>query len=119
MNAFSKYGSVILTIIFFMSGAAKLASLDFELQAFERWGYPLWFMYLVGFIEVSGAVVLLIKPLRASAAAGLSLFMLGPIVTHVLHAEWGMMGVALVLMLFAGWIAWQWRNMVSLAFLIK
>lgn len=62
---------------------------------------------------------MLIKPLRAIAAAGLSLFMIGPIVTHVLHAEWGMMGVALVLMLFAGWIAWQWRNMVSLAFLIK
>lgn len=119
MNFFSKYGFVILAVIFFLSGVAKLAGLEFEIQAFERWGYPLWFMYLVGFIEVSGAVVLLFKQVRSLAAAGLGLFMIGPIVTHVLHAEWGMMLVALVLMLFSGWIAWQWRNMVSLAFLIK
>lgn len=104
---------------FFLSGIAKLAGLEFEIQAFERWGYPLWFMYLVGFIEVSGAVMLLFKQLRALAAAGLALFMIGPVVTHVLHAEWGMMMVALALMLFSAWIAWQWRKMVSLAFLIK
>jgi putative oxidoreductase len=119
MNAFSKYGSVILAVIFFLSGAAKLVGLDFEIQAFERWGYPLWFMYLVGVIEVSGAVVLMIKPLRALAAAGLSLFMIGPVVTHVLHAEWAMMVVALTIMLFAGWVAWQGRQSVSLPFLIK
>ncbi|WP_292414092.1 MULTISPECIES: DoxX family protein [unclassified Methylophaga] len=119
MNFFTKYGFVILAAIFFLSGAAKLAGLAFEIQAFERWGYPLWFMYLTGFIEVSGAVVLLIKPVRALAAAGLSLFMIGPVVTHVLHAEWGMMMVALAIMLLAGWIAWQWRESVSLSFLIK
>jgi len=113
------FGSMVLAAIFFLSGAAKLAGLEFEIQAFERWGYPLWFMYLVGFIEVSGAAVLLIKSLRAVAAAGLGLFMIGPVVTHVLHAEWGMMVVAIAIMLFAGWIAWQWRKMVSLAFLIK
>jgi uncharacterized membrane protein len=76
-------------------------------------------MYLVGFIEVSGAMVLLFKQLRSLAAAGLALFMIGPVVTHVLHAEWGMMMVALALMLLSAWIAWQWRKMVSLAFLIK
>ncbi|MDO8826182.1 DoxX family protein [Methylophaga sp.] len=119
MNVFCKYGSVILAVIFFLSGAAKLASLDFEIQAFERWGYPLWFMYFVGVVEVSGAVVLLFKQVRSLAAAGLGLFMIGPVVTHVLHAEWGMMVVALAIMLFAGWIAWQWRKSVSLSFLIR
>ena len=119
MNVLSKYSSVILAVIFLLSGAAKLAGLDFEIQAFERWGYPVWFMYLVGVIEVSGAVVLMIRPLRALAAAGLSLFMIGPIVTHVLHAEWGMMMVALAIMLLAAWVAWQWRNSFSLSFLIR
>lgn len=76
-------------------------------------------MYLVGGVEVSGAAVLMIRQLRALAAAGLSLFMIGPIVTHVLHAEWAMMVVALAIMLFAGWVAWQWRNSVSLSFLIR
>ncbi|HSG92942.1 MAG TPA: DoxX family protein [Methylotenera sp.] len=119
MRVLSKYGSVLLAVIFLLSGAAKLAGLDFEIQAFQRWGYPIWFMYLVGGVEVSGAAMLMIRPLRALAAAGLSLFMTGPIVTHVLHAEWPMMMVALSIMLFAGWVAWQWRNSVSLSFLIR
>jgi|TARA_R100000935_G_scaffold22636_1_gene41621 putative oxidoreductase len=119
MNAFSKHASLLLAAIFLLTGLAKLAGLEFEIQAFERWGYPLWFMYLVGFIEVSGAVALLFKQVRALAAAGLGLFMIGPVVTHVLHAEWGMMMVALAIMLFSVWIAWQWRKMVSLPFLIK
>lgn len=117
MNSFTKYGFVILVVIFFVSGAAKLASLDFEIQAFERWGYPLWFMYLVGVVEVSGAVLLLLKQVRALIAVGLGLFMIGPVVTHILHAEWGMMVVALFIMAFAGWVASQWRTSVSLLFL--
>lgn len=119
MRVLSKYDNVMLAVIFLLSGAAKLAGLDFEIQAFQRWGYPIWFMYLVGVIEVSGAAVLMIKQLRALAAAGLSLFMTGAIVTHVLHAEWPMMMLALTIMLFAGWVAWHWRNSVSLSFLIR
>ena len=36
--------SILLALIFLASGLAKLASLEFELVAFERWGYPIWFM---------------------------------------------------------------------------
>lgn len=119
MNFFNKYGFVILAVIFFLSGAAKLASLEFENEAFERWGYPLWFMYFVGVVEVSGAVLLLFKQVRALVAAGLGLFMIGPVVTHVLHAEWGMMVLALAIMAFAGWVARQWRSSFSLSFLMR
>ena len=31
----------ILALIFFASGAAKLAGLEFEMVAFERWGYSI------------------------------------------------------------------------------
>ena len=41
---------IILSIIFLLSGGAKLASLQFEILAFERWGYPLWFMYFIGVV---------------------------------------------------------------------
>ena len=40
-----------LAAIYFLSGAAKLAGLEFEITAFERWGYPLWFMYFTGLAE--------------------------------------------------------------------
>ena len=42
----------ILALIFFASGAAKLAGLEFEMVAFERWGYGLEFMYFTGAVEV-------------------------------------------------------------------
>ena len=115
MNATLRYGTVLLAVIFFLSGTAKLAGMDFEIQAFERWGYPLWFMYLVGVIEVMGAAGLIIKQLRALAAACLALFMIGPVVTHITHAEWAMLMIAVMIMLLSGWVARQNRKHLSLA----
>lgn len=89
--------SVVLSLVFFASGAAKLAGLEFEIVAFERWGYPLWFMYFIGTVEVVGAVGLLVRRISAAAAAGLALMMLGAMGTHVIHAEWGMLAAAAVI----------------------
>lgn len=36
MSVLFKCSGVILAVIFLLSGAAKLAGLDFEIQAFER-----------------------------------------------------------------------------------
>jgi len=47
---------VVLSLVFLASGGAKLAGLEFEIVAFERWGYPLWFMYFTGVVEVAGGV---------------------------------------------------------------
>lgn len=84
----------VLAAIFLLSGGAKLAGLPFEIAAFERWGYPLWFMYAIGAAEVAGALALAINFLRHLAAPALSLLMLGAIGTHILHAEWPMMLIA-------------------------
>ena len=89
--------SVVLSLFFFASGAAKLAGLEFEIVAFERWGYPLWFMYFTGTVEVVGAIGLMLRRVSAAAAAGLALMMLGAMGTHVIHAEWGMLVAAAVI----------------------
>lgn len=86
--------SVLLSLVFLASGGAKLAGLEFEIVAFERWGYPLWFMYFIGTVEVAGAMGLLVRRVSAPAAAGLALMMLGAMGTHVIHAEWGMLAAA-------------------------
>jgi putative oxidoreductase len=96
----------VLALVFFASGAAKLAGLEFEVVAFERWGYPLWFMYLVGLVEVTGALLLLLRRTSALAGAGLAAFMTGAVGTHVIHAEWGMLVVATVIMLLSARHAW-------------
>jgi putative oxidoreductase len=95
----------LLALIFILSGGAKLAGLEFEIEAFTRWGYPLWFMYLAGTLEVAGGIALLIPRLSALAAAGMAVFMTGAVATHVAHAEWGMLVLALAIMTLAGWRA--------------
>ena len=89
-----KVMSILLALIFLASGLAKLASLQFELVAFERWGYPIGFMYLIGAVEVLGGIGLIIHRLSAIAGAALALMMIGAIGTHVIHSEWGMLAAA-------------------------
>jgi len=99
----------LLALVFALSGAAKLAGLPFEIEAFARWGYPLWFMYATGAIEVAGAVALLARRVSALAAAGLAAMMVGALGTHVIHAEWGMLAVASVIFGLSAWRAWRGR----------
>lgn len=100
----------LLALIFFLSGGAKLLGLEFELEAFERWGYPLWFMYLTGVIEVAGAVALMIPRLSSLAALGLSGVMVGAVATHLMHSEWMMLVIASVILLVAVWRAYAGRK---------
>lgn len=101
-----RLATTLLVLVFFASGGAKVIGLEFEIDAFTRWGYPLWFMYLVGIIEVGGAILLLVPRLTALVAGGLAVFMLGAVATHVVHAEWGMLVVATTILLLAAWRAW-------------
>ncbi|MGE0232227.1 MAG: DoxX family protein [Flavobacteriaceae bacterium] len=102
-----------LAAIFLFSGGAKLAGLDFEVRAFERWGYPPAFMYLTGVLEVAGAIGLFVKPLKALAAACLALLMIGAVGTHMVFAEWPMMIMASIILLAAAARAWLGRAEIA------
>lgn len=90
--------SYLLAVIFLVSGGAKLAGMAFELAAFERWGYPLWFMYFTGLAEVAGGIALAANILRKFAAPALAALMSGAVVTHVIHSEWPMLIAATVIL---------------------
>ncbi|QGX39947.1 DoxX family protein [Permianibacter aggregans] len=97
----------LLFVIFLLSGSAKILALPFELAAFARWGYPLWFMYATGIAEVVGALLLL-GPMRRPTAAALTVLMLGAVATHALHSEWPMLIVATLILLACAWVfRWQ------------
>lgn len=102
--------AMLLAAILLLSGGAKLAGLEFEIEAFQRWGYPLWFMYLIGSIEAAGGMALLFRRVSALAAAGLALMMIGAVMTHVLHAEWAMLAAAGVILALSAWRAMSGRN---------
>ncbi|MEW6590520.1 MAG: DoxX family protein [Pseudomonadota bacterium] len=101
--------SYILAALFIASGGAKLASLPLEVEAFARWGYAPVFMYVIGVLEVAGAVGLLIPRLSALASLCLAGIMVGAVATHAIHAEWPMLGLALAILAAAAWRSWRGR----------
>lgn len=107
------YITALLSLIFVLSGSAKLAGLEFEIQAFDRWGYALWFMYAIGVAEVAGGLTLWWSRMSAWASAGLSMVMLGAVGTHILHAEWGMLAIASAIFGLSLWRTWQGRAAFS------
>jgi len=101
----------LLILLFTLQGGAKVMGAEHEVVAFtERWGYPLWFMYAVGVLELAGAAGLLLPSLRAWAALGLVGLMLGAISTHVRVAEWFALPLPLTALAFALWVAWVSRG---------
>ncbi|MGL4600050.1 MAG: DoxX family protein [Plesiomonas sp.] len=100
----------LLLSIFFGSGTAKLLSLPFEIAAFSRWGYPQELMYFIGAFEVIGALGLLLPITRRTANWGLSTTMLGACITHIVHAEYGMLVIAFALLSALFTLQYQTKN---------
>ncbi|MFQ5932882.1 MAG: DoxX family protein [Nitrospiraceae bacterium] len=96
--------SILLALIFLAAGGSKLASPEAHLRTFVRWGYPGWFLYLAGLVEVAGAVLLLIPAVRFYGAVLLACTMLGATFTHLRAGEMAAVAVPLVLLAFAGLI---------------
>ncbi|MEO3680418.1 DoxX family protein [Rheinheimera sp. FR7-31] len=108
----SRILSYMLALIFFASGAAKLLSLPFEVEAFARWGYSIEFMYFTGAIELLGAVGLLLPRLSSFTSVCLGGLMLGAMATHLAHNEWLMFSVASAIALAAFWRGWSGREQI-------
>ncbi|TQV81533.1 DoxX family protein [Aliikangiella coralliicola] len=100
----------VLALIFLLSGGAKVAGLEFEIVAFERWGYPLWFMYFTGVAEVAIGIGLSANILRKYAAMASCPIMLGAIGTHAINSEWPMFAIAFTIFLLCVTLALSlWR----------
>ena len=97
----------VLALFFLLSGIAKLAGLEFEVEAFKRWGYSMEIMQLAGALEVAGALGLLIPRFTTLAAACLAVFMSGAVGTHLIHVEIPMASIAGGIMLAAAWLSWE------------
>ena len=51
-----KFILATISLIFFTTGILKLLSNPFEITQFIHWGFPLWFMYLTGVINIVAAI---------------------------------------------------------------
>jgi uncharacterized membrane protein YphA (DoxX/SURF4 family) len=104
--------TVFLTVIFLTAGGTKLAGLPVQADNFARWGYPGWFMYVVGVMEAGGAIALLIPRLAGLAALVLCGTMVGATLTHLLHGEMAAAPVPLVLLALVALVGYVRRDPV-------
>jgi hypothetical protein len=81
-------------------------------EEYLRWGYPPWFHFVTGSLELATAVLLAQARTRLWGAALGCTVMLAALATVTLHGEYGHGApplVAATLSIVVGWIAWRER----------
>ncbi|MDT3776416.1 DoxX family protein [Nitrospira sp. MA-1] len=101
---------VLLGIFFIAAGGAKLMGSESQVEHFAQWGYPIWFLYLTGVIEVGGGLCLFISKTQWYGMVGLSITMVGAALTHLKAGEMGAVPVPLVLLGLLLLLAWMIRE---------
>jgi putative oxidoreductase len=99
----------LLTLGFLLFGGMKLTGAQEMVNNFIRWGYPAWFVYVTGLIEVGSALLLWPRKTRLIGALGLVATMLGAIATHLVNGEANAINIQPVLLALAAFVAWSSR----------
>jgi uncharacterized membrane protein len=100
---------IVLALAFAMAGASKLAGAEQQMQLFDDIGAGHWLRYVVGILELAGAIGLLIPRLASLAALGLAGVMAGAVVTSAFIIEENPIA-PLVLLVLAAVVAWGRRG---------
>ena len=75
--------TVLLSLAFLATGIMKLAGAEMVKAGFEGWGYPIFFMYVIGLCEVAGAIGLWLRRFSFAAKVCILLLMAGAALTHL------------------------------------
>ena len=81
-------------------------------QEYLKWGYPRWFHFLTGSLELTTAVLLARASTRLLGSALGCTVMLGALLTVALHGEYGHAVppvIVATLTIVVGWISWRRR----------
>jgi len=103
--------TLLLVLEFASTGGAKLMNSAGQVANFTHWGYPHWFMFVIGGLEAGGALLLLgsifVRRLALPGAMLIAVDMCGAIFTHIAHGEWQNLVLPvplLVLVIVIGWL---------------
>lgn len=98
----------LLVLVFLTAGFAKLLSAEQMVDSFDDIGAGQWLRYVVGVIEITGAVGLIVPRLVGLAALGLVSLMIAAMITNVVIDAFSLLAV--VLFVLAVMVAWGRRD---------
>jgi uncharacterized membrane protein len=98
----------LLALMFAMAGLAKVFGDSAMVEMFATIGIGQWFRYLVGALEIAGAIGVLVPRLSGLAALGLVCLMAGAILTNlfVLGTSLLLPAVLMVVSALVAWARW-------------
>lgn len=88
--------TVLIAVMIMLAGYSKFGDSFGWAERFVNWGYAPWFASVIGGVEIVGGIALLIPQTALISAMGLTLVMLGAIVTHLMNGEAGSVVAPLV-----------------------
>ncbi len=74
---------VLLCFAFLIASLGKLTSAPAVLAMFQAWGYPVWLAGVIGVVELTGAVLLLVPRAAFWGCCLLMVVMVGAAFTHL------------------------------------
>jgi putative oxidoreductase len=96
--------TLLVALVCLRSGPMKMpgmSGVEFWIRDFARWGYPDWFRVVVGIMELVAFLLLLIPRSAGYGALIFATVMLGAIVTHATHGEFGRLPFNFILLALA------------------
>jgi uncharacterized membrane protein YphA (DoxX/SURF4 family) len=106
--------TLALAAVFFWTGVRKVLGAGGWVAGFTRWGYPSWFRVLIGVVEVSSAVLLLVPRLAVLGALGIAVTMVGAVASLVKHGASRSIATPLACFCLALVIGWARRREFAL-----
>ena len=83
--------TLVVVLVIGSAAIPKLMDASAQVEAFARWGYPHWFLFVFGGLEASGVLLLLVsifvERLTLPGALLLAVDMGGAIATRMVHAD--------------------------------
>ncbi|CAN7280735.1 DoxX family protein [Rhizobium rhizogenes] len=100
----------IVGVFFVAGGLGNIFASNTILDDYQRWGYPGWFHYVTGIVELAAATLILLRPTRLLGLALAAAVMLAATATVLGHGEYSHAiapAIALGLVLLTGWTTWR------------
>jgi putative oxidoreductase len=101
--------SVLVTLAFMIAAVPKMLGTQVWVMKFVRWGYPNWFPFAIGSLELLGGILLLIPRLAKYGASLLGVVMVGAAYTHLANKEGLQVLRPVIVLMVLGIIVWLKR----------
>ena len=91
----------LLALVYIGSGFSKLLGSEMDVKGFQCFGYPDWWRYPVGLMELSLGLGLFFRKYRLYTVYLIFLWVIGAVITHIQAHQMNMIVAPLILGVFA------------------